>query len=135
MGGQSVVDQKIRELVREDPRYAAGAYEFVFDALDYAMMRFGKHRRRGGERHLTVEELLDGIRAFAVGQYGPLARIVLESVGLYGTEDLGEVVFNLVGKGLLNKQESDERHQFANGFSFREAFDEGALAEILAFEL
>ncbi|MBI4880091.1 MAG: hypothetical protein HY812_10605 [Planctomycetes bacterium] len=135
MGGHSVVDQKIRELVREDPRYSAGAYEFVFDALDYAMMRYGKHRRRGGDRHLSVEELLDGIRSFAIGQFGPLARVVLESAGLYGTEDLGEVVFNLVGKGLLNKQESDDREQFANGFSFREAFDEGALAEILAFEL
>lgn len=128
---QLSVEKKLRELVQEDRRYAIGAYHFVFEGLDYAMMRLGKHRRRGADRHLSVAELLDGIRIYAIAQYGPLARVVLESLGIFDTSDLGEIVFNLVGKGLLNKQEDDDKQQFAEqGFSFREAFDEGAIAEL-----
>ena len=129
MASQTAVDVKIRELVREKPQFGQGAYHFVFEALDFSMLRLGKHRRRGDDRHLAVEELLEGIREFAISQYGPLARVVLESLGIYRTEDLGEVVFNLVGKGLLNKQESDSPEQFKHGFSFREAFDRSGSRE------
>lgn len=128
---QLSVEKKLREIVSEDPRYRVGAYHFVFEALDFTMLRLGRNRRRGAERHLSVGELLDGIRGFAISEYGPLARVVLESLGVFGTGDLGEIVFNLVDRGLLNKQETDSKDQFErHGFSFREAFDEGALAEI-----
>jgi uncharacterized repeat protein (TIGR04138 family) len=130
MSDQNGVDAKIRALVREDRRFSADAYHFVFESLDYAMLKLGKHRRRGIDRHLSVRELLDGVRAYAIAQYGPLARLVLESMGVHSTADVGEVVFRLVEKGLLNKQESDSREEFERGFSFREAFDEGALAEL-----
>lgn len=130
MGIQTPLDEKIREMVRSDSRYPAAAYHFVFEALDFAMLRSGRHRRRGVERHLTVPELLESIRDFAIAQYGPLSRVVLETLGVFRTEDLGEIVFALVGSGLLNKQETDTREQFRNGFSFREAFDEAALVHI-----
>lgn len=129
MSSHSAVENKLRNLVREDSRYTEGAYHFVFEALDYAMLKQGKHRRMGAERHLTVSELLDGVREFALDEYGPLARVVLESLGIFATEDLGEVVFNMVEKGLLNKQDSDDREQFAEGFSFRDAFDQGVTIE------
>lgn len=129
MANQTAVDIKIRELAHERPQYGPGAYHFVFEALDFTMLRMGKHRRRGQERHLAVDELLDGIREYALSQYGPLARVVLESLNIFRTEDLGELVFNLVEKGLLNKQASDSREQFADGFSFREAFDRCASPE------
>ncbi len=127
MSSPATVDSKIRALVRRDPRFTAEAYHFVFEALDFAMMRTGKHRRRGSDRHLSVEELLDGIRKYALGQYGPLARVVLETMGIYATEDLGDVVFNLVDAELLNKQDEDDRQQFVDVFSFREAFDEATI--------
>lgn len=128
---QISIERTLRELTREDPRYNVAAYHFVFEALDYTMMRLGRHRRRGADRHLSVCELLDGIRSYALEQYGPLARVVLESMGVFDSADLGELVFNLVEKGLLNKQDTDSKEQFVQfGFSFREAFDEGALAEL-----
>ncbi len=120
MASQSAIDAKLRDLVAERPQYGRAAYEFIFEALDFAMMRLGKHRRRGADRHLAVDELLEGVRTFAMSQYGPLARTVLESMGIYSTEDFGEVVFNLVEKGLLNKQDTDSREQFIGGFSFQE---------------
>jgi len=122
--------EMIRVLTRRDARYRAGAYEFVLEALDFAMLHFGKHRRRGPDRHLSVHELLDGIRSFAVTQFGPLGRLVLESMGIYSTADLGEIVFNLVDAGLLNKQDADSKEAFARGFSFHQAFDVDALVTL-----
>lgn len=130
MAHQPAIDRKILEIVRQDGRYAPGAYQFVFEALDFTMVRLGRHRRRGVERHLAVGELLDGMRSYAIAQYGPLARVVLESMGVFETGDIGEIVFSLVESGLLNKNEADRKEQFRDGFSFREAFDDGALAEL-----
>lgn len=127
MSPSPTMTEMIRALTRRDARYRAGAYEFVLEALDFAMLRLGKHRRRGTDRHLTVDELLDGIRSFGVTQYGPLGRLVLESMGIFSTADLGEIVFNLVDAGLLNKQDTDSKEAFARGFSFHQAFDVDAL--------
>jgi uncharacterized repeat protein (TIGR04138 family) len=120
------IDKRVIEIVRRDGRYRAAAYQFVFEALDYAVQFHGRVRRRPSDRHLTVPELLDGIRAFAVEQFGPFARTVLESMGIFETGDFGEIVFNLVDVGLLNAQDSDRKEQFAEVYSFREAFDERA---------
>lgn len=127
MSAQWAVDRKILEIVREDGRYTAQAYAFVFESLDHTMARLGRERdrRRDGDRHVTVPELVSGMRDFAIEQYGPLARAVLHSMGIFDTSDFGEIVFGLVGKGLLNKQESDTREQFAHVFDFRAAFAEG----------
>ena len=135
MSSQATVESRIRDLVRGDPRYTAEAYQFTFEALDFTMMRSGRHRRKGPERHLTVNELLDGVRDYAISQYGPLARVVLETIGIYSTEDVGEVVFNLVDQGLLNKQDDDDRAQFEGVFTFREAFDEAARLDLSGLEL
>jgi len=50
-------------------------------------------------------------------------RLVLERWNVYRTEDFGEIVFSLVEHRLLNKQETDRKSDFRNGFNFREAFD------------
>jgi len=84
-------------------------------------------RRRGetaaADRHVSVHVLLEGLRAYALEQFGPLARLVLERWNVYRTEDFGEIVFSLVEHRLLNKQDTDRKSDFRNGFNFREAFD------------
>lgn len=124
MSVQWAVDRKILELVREDGRYSSQAYAFVFESLDHTMSRLGRERRRDQNRHLSVPELVAGMRDFAIEQYGPLARAVLHSMGVFDTSDFGEIVFGLVGKGLLNKQETDTKEQFAHVFDFKAAFQE-----------
>ncbi len=132
MSAQTAIEQRILEITRADSRYRAGAYHLVFEALDFTMQRLGKSKRRGTERHLTVLELLEGFRDHAIDQFGPLSRIVLSSLGIESTDDVGEVVFHLVDRGLLNKQDSDTRDQFVHAFSFREAFDEKRLARLVS---
>lgn len=104
--------EHIEKIVMADQRYAADAYAFIMEALAYTQKRFGS------ERHVTGEELLEGIRELVVKEYGFLAVDVLHNWGVRTTEDLGHIVFNLVDHGILGKQEDDSFDSFRNGFDF-----------------
>ena len=124
----STTQQRLAALAAQDRRYPVEAYHFVFEALDYVIERQDRLIQRTGEtaapdRHISVVQLLDGLREYALEQFGPLARLVLERWNIYRTEDFGEIVFSLVEHRLLNKQEADRKSDFRNGFNFREAFD------------
>jgi uncharacterized repeat protein (TIGR04138 family) len=65
--------------------------------------------------------LLEGIRQYALHQFGPMAVTVFEDWGVRRSEDFGELVFNMVDIGLLAKTDEDSRADFERGFDFREA--------------
>ncbi|MEO0794015.1 MAG: Minf_1886 family protein [Verrucomicrobiota bacterium] len=106
---------------KEDPRYDAGAYHFVRLGLDHTIKQL-KDDPEIETRHVTGQELLSGIRDYALDQYGPLAYTLLTHWGLRKCEDFGDIVFNLVEWGVLGKTENDQPEDFANGYDFREAF-------------
>ena len=103
-------------ILDRDPRYTAEAYTFVRAGLDHTVRRLEK------PRHISGQELLDGIREFALSEFGPMAKTVLNGWGIQRTEDVGEIVFNMVETGLLGKTEKDSRADFADGYDFDEAF-------------
>ena len=110
------------ELMRKkDPRYAREAYFFVREALDHTQKTIGKDNR-GVIRHVSGQELLAGIRDYALSQFGPMAMMVLEEWGVRTCEDFGEIVFNMVEFGVLAKTDKDTRADFAGGYEFHEAF-------------
>ncbi len=106
----------LQNILTRDPRYAAEAYAFIRAGLDYTVRRLEK------PRHVSGRELLDGIREFALAEFGPMAKTVLNGWGIQRTEDVGEIVFNMVETGLLGKTDKDSRADFANGYDFDEAF-------------
>jgi uncharacterized repeat protein (TIGR04138 family) len=114
---------QIRELTRQDTRYAEGAYTFVLEALDRTIRGLGRSKAEGAARHVTGRELLEGIRICGVEMFGPLARIVFEAWGIRRTRDFGAIVFRLVDAGLLSRQDSDTLDDFAEGYDFVEAFE------------
>lgn len=109
--------EKLQEIISNDPRYRLDAYLFIFQALEYSV------RRRKEKRHLTGKELLETIRRLAISRFGPLSLDVLRHWGITRCEDWGEVVFNLVGRGLLSKTEEDRKEDFHGGYDFRDAFE------------
>jgi uncharacterized repeat protein (TIGR04138 family) len=110
------------ELIRaKDPRYACDAYQFVREALDYTQKTIGRENR-GRIRHVSGQELLGGIRGFALAQFGPMAMTVFEEWGIHKCHDFGEIVFNMVENGLLAKTDKDNRADFDDGYDFYEAF-------------
>ncbi len=104
-----------------DPRYLPDAYFFIREALDFTVTMH-KKPAQGAMRHVSAAELLDGIRTYALQEYGPMALTVLRSWGVTCTEDIGEVVFNLVESGKLGKTENDRKEDFAGGYDFETAF-------------
>ena len=108
-------------ILAKDPRYESEAYLFVKDALDYTQKLVIKPTR-DEVRHVSGQELLEGIRAFALTQFGPMAPTVFEEWGIRRCEDFGEIVFNMVEIGLLGKTEKDSRADFQNAYDFDAAF-------------
>lgn len=110
------------ELIRaKDPRFHRDAYHFVREALDHTQKAIGNDNR-GRIRHVTGQELLNGIRDYALGQFGPMSMMVLEEWGIHNCQQFGEIVFNMVEIGLLAKTEKDSRDDFQDGYDFYEAF-------------
>lgn len=114
-------DTVLEQILARDPRYAREAYHFVREALDYTQRAISR-ANQGRMRHVTGQELLAGIRAYALQQYGPMALTLLQEWGVRRCEDFGEIVFNLVDAGVLSKTETDSRNDFAHGYDFEEAF-------------
>jgi uncharacterized repeat protein (TIGR04138 family) len=111
----------VKRIHKEDPRYAPDAYVFIREALDYTVKMLDKPADGPG-RHVTGHELLDGVRTFALQEFGPMALTLLARWGVKSTEDIGEMVFHLVGTGLLGKTDGDSKEDFAGGYDFHQAF-------------
>jgi uncharacterized repeat protein (TIGR04138 family) len=118
---EASIEEALEQMRKKDPRYAREAYFFVREALDYTQKTIGKDPR-GVIRHVSGQELLAGIRDYALSQFGPMTLMVLEEWGIRTCEDFGEIVFNMVEFGVLAKTEKDSRADFAGGYDFHEAF-------------
>jgi uncharacterized repeat protein (TIGR04138 family) len=96
---QEVSFEEALEFIREkDPRFHRDAYLFVREALDHTQKTIGKDSR-GRIRHVSGQELLAGIRDYALLQFGPMTMMVLETWGVHTCQDFGEIVFNMVETG------------------------------------
>jgi uncharacterized repeat protein (TIGR04138 family) len=89
-----------------DTRYRIGAYLFVLSGLEFYLTRLGE------KRHVTGQELSLGLLEFAHKQFGPLSRSVFSHFGINATDDLGNIVYNLIGIGVMSKQPEDKREDF-----------------------
>jgi uncharacterized repeat protein (TIGR04138 family) len=120
-------------VLARDPRYTIHAYAFVFEALEHtkllrkkARARARAARRSGGRpadfsQHVTGRELCEGARELALRHYGLMAIPVLAQWGIRSTSDLGEIVYNLIASGDLEKTPSDSRSDFDGVFDFETA--------------
>ena len=114
-------DEELEKIVAKDSRFHRDAYFFVREALDHTQKLIGKVPK-DEIRHVSGQQLLDGIRDFGLGQFGPMTMTVLNEWGLTVCEDFGEIVFNMVENSLLAKTDKDTRADFKGGYAFEDAF-------------
>ena len=124
------LEEQIQEVRSRDPRYHQAAYFFVLEALDYTIANLGRYDRGGEERHVDGTELALGIGRYAIFRFGPLADRVFARWGVSTSDDLGEIVFNMVDCGLLNSRPEETRADFAGAFDFGERFSPAAGIEV-----
>ncbi len=114
-------DATLENILARDARFHRDAYLFVREALDFTQKQVLKENR-GQVRHVTGQELLNGIKQLALQQFGPMTTTLFEEWGVKNCRDFGDIVFNMVEIGLLAKTDKDSRDDFQNGYDFTEAF-------------
>jgi uncharacterized repeat protein (TIGR04138 family) len=135
---------ELARVIAGDPRYSIEAYAFILEALNQAKRRKLKAKGRGRDKgrgsasdterrssssskksrvagHVTGRELCDAVRTMALRQFGWLAITVLEYWGVHSTSDIGNIVYNLIEAGDLEKTTSDSRTDFDDVFDFETA--------------
>ncbi|MBI3318119.1 MAG: hypothetical protein HYZ90_03105 [Candidatus Omnitrophica bacterium] len=117
--------RKVQAIFRKETRYKPEAYLFVLAALHFTTSNLPERR------HITGQELLEGIRLYGLDQFGPLTRQVFEHWGVLSTEDFGQIVFSLVEAKLLGKTEEDSLADFGGVYDFSHAFDPQALFKLM----
>ena len=116
-----VFEEVLEKMLAADARYQRDAYFFVKDALDHTQKLVLKNSQ-GKLRHVTGQELLGGIREYALELYGPMAITVFAEWGVHSCQDFGEIVFHMVESSLLAKTDKDSREDFKDGYDFEDAF-------------
>ena len=108
-------------IVEKDSRFDKDAYFFLKDVLEYTAGE-GKKQRETRSRHVTGQQLLEGVRKVALAQFGPMVLTVFDAWGIKRGEHFGEMVYSLIGAGFFRKSAQDSPEDFSGGYSFHEAF-------------
>lgn len=103
-----------------DTRYPRDAYFFLRDALDQTVKMRKRQLVEG--RHVTGPQLCEGIRNYALKQYGPMVPTVFEYWGIKKTDDFGSMVWNLIELGVFGKTPTDSIDDFNSVYAFDDAF-------------
>lgn len=109
--------EKVERICRKDRRYKPEAYLFVLAGLHATVSHLPE------PRHVTGQELAEGLRIYGLDQFGPLVQQVFEHWGVHATEDFGRIVFALVEHHLLRKTEEDSLKDFQDLYDFSAAFN------------
>ncbi len=114
-------EDALKKIVDANPRYHRDAYVFLREALEFTQ-RDRPKKEKENIRHVSGNELLNGIRDYALQEYGPMALTVLDEWGIRACEDFGEIVFIMIDHHLLAKNANDSRDDFKGGYDFQDAF-------------
>ncbi|HET9418891.1 MAG TPA: Minf_1886 family protein [Chthoniobacterales bacterium] len=113
--------EALDSILASDRRYQRDAYVFLRDALDFTTKQ-QKKIKGATVRHVAGPELLDGVRQYALKEYGPMVMTVFDAWGIRCCEDIGNMVFNLIAAGIFGKTEEDSIEDFKNVFAFEDVF-------------
>lgn len=113
--------EALDSIVATDNRYHRDAYVFLRDALDYTTKQ-QKKSKGAAVRHVAGPELLEGVRTYALKEFGPMVPTVFSHWGIERCEDVGNMVFNLIDAGVFGKTEQDSIDDFKAVYDFRDAF-------------
>ncbi len=116
--------QQVVELVGV---YPIDAFEFVHRGLAHTVAHI--HGTAPVEdpaaRHVCGQQLCQGLREYALSQWGLMAKTVLQRWNITSTLDFGKIVFAMVDNGLMQKTDRDSLDDFRAVFDFNTAFDAG----------
>ena len=125
--------KSLEQVVREDGRYPLEAFAFLYDGLTRAVREvYGDQADElppaEGEpqepptKHVSGQQLCDGLRAEAIERWGLMAQTVLGRWNVHATIDFGHMVYLLIESELMKKTDSDSIEDFRDVYDFGSAF-------------
>ncbi|MGD1277532.1 MAG: Minf_1886 family protein [Tepidisphaeraceae bacterium] len=104
--------------------YPIEAYEFVHRGLAFTVGKVhGSATPPARDRHVTGQQLCQGLREYALGLWGRMARTVLQHWNITGTIDFGRIVFELIEHKILAATEQDRIEDFRDVYDFKTALE------------
>lgn len=97
---------KIEKFCAESGKYAPDAYEFVTNCV------IAQVNALTSARHLSAQELLQGLVQQLEEDFGFLTASILEYWQIKTASDIGEIVFDLIELKILSASEDDKRSDF-----------------------
>ena len=96
-------EKSLQDVVDAVGSYPVEAFDFVQRGLSFTVERLHGEREKDPDacRHVTGQQLCEGLRDFALSQWGMLAQTVLKRWSITTTHDFGRIVFALVDNGFM----------------------------------
>src|SRR5689334_22870804 len=102
--GEPAKEKSLLDVMREVGVYPLEAYKFVESGLGYTVQKIhGDVTDPKRSRHVSGQQLCQGLREFALMQWGLLARTVLSQWNITSTADFGRIVFAMIDGGRMQK--------------------------------
>jgi uncharacterized repeat protein (TIGR04138 family) len=111
---------EVKKITEHDKRFDENAYEFVMESLHF----YVRKNKLLPKQHVTAAQLLEGFREYALKSFGPMTRFTLDNWGIHASDDVGHIVYNMIGAGLMARTESDSLDEFRSVFDFDTVFRE-----------
>ena len=119
-------DDAVSAILSTDTRYPREAYTLITAALDYTIRGIHADRRPHDDSpegpHVSGQQLAEGLRDYMLSEFGPFANGLLEDLNINSTDDIGELVYNLIEVGAFGKTDSDKKSDFHAVYDFEETF-------------
>jgi uncharacterized repeat protein (TIGR04138 family) len=132
---EPVAKKTIDQVIEEQGLYPHEAFEFVRRGLTYTVEHVhATLTDPEASRHVSGQQLCEGLRQFALLQWGFLARTVLKRWKILRTEDFGKIVFTLVESGEMSSTDEDSIGDFRHVYDFAAAFDSAYRIETKSIE-
>lgn len=118
-------DKAVAQILAQDNRYPARAYDLMPAVIDYTVRHPAPADPSEPPRpqgHVSGRQLAIGFRDYLLAEFGPFAADLLDEINIRSTDDIGNLVYNLISVGVFGKTNADSRADFHAVYDFKEAF-------------
>ena len=105
--------------------YPPAAFGFMQEGLDYTVRKMhGPHSRKSDQsRHVSGQDLCEGLRELALAKWGRMARTVFRRWNITSTADFGRIVFAMIERQQMQKTDEDTPEDFKDVYDFKTVFE------------
>ena len=109
--------RNLDKIALKDGRFSPEVVKFVYEGLSYSVEKLVNQ-----PGHVSGQTLCQGLKMFAIENWGRLAKLVLNDGGVKTTRDFGEIVYMMIENKWMSAQPSDTIEDFDNVYDFQTVF-------------